>query len=307
MNFITTTWLNLRSQPAVNRNNVLVVMPPDTVVQQISANGTSFMEVKTVLGKTVLEGFASAEFLVPTELKLPDATPVDPVKIPAVHLPLRVNRIIKRGSTEGRAYPLNEPGLVKKDLATLSTGTSRKAAVHKVIEWLDVEHSDRYEPTSRNTFCNIYAYDVAYCLGAFLPRVWWNDEAITRLLRNQEVQPLYDRTVRELNANSLTNWFEQYGPSFQWQRFTNLTSLQERVNKGTLGIIVGRRTNLNQSGHIVAVVPETAELPAQRNGDKVISPLQSQAGARNRQYFTSSNWWTNPAKFAKFGFWALDI
>lgn len=306
--YITTGWLNLRSEPVINKNNVMGVMPPDTVVTITGEkNATGWVKVKAQLGKTRMEGFAAFSYLVPTKLPLPNENPVDPAIIPAVHLPLRTNKVIRRNNTEGRAYPLNEPGLVKADLSTITGTTKRITTIHKVIDWLNVERNDRYSPTTKNTYCNIYAYDVAYCLGAYLPRVWWNEEAVVLLQKRKPVEPLYDRTVRELNANSLTNWFERFGPSYQWKRMTDLTSLQQLVNKGKLGIIVAQRTNLNYSGHIVAVVPETADHKASWKADKVISPLQSQAGSNNKKYFTGNNWWINTNKFRKFGWWVWDV
>ncbi len=59
-----------------------------------------------------------------------------------------------------------------------------------------------------------------------------------------------------------------------------------------------------QSGHIVAVVPETDKEKAKRNGDGLVTaPLQSQAGSVNFRYGTGRpEWWTGE-QFADSAFW----
>ena len=302
-NYITTDWLNLRSEPLVKQGNVLGIMPPDTVIEEIE-NKNGWLKLKWNTGKIFLEGFASQKYLLPT-----DKTPANIIEqvpsVPEAHL--TTNKRIIRGSIEGRAYPLNELGLVKNKLAEINEPAERKKFIHNVIGYLDVEHSARYSPTTKNTFCNIYATDVAYCLGLYIPRVWWNSQAINKILNGEKVEPLYDRTVTELNANSLANWFENYGAAFKWKQVVNIAILQEEVNKGLLGIIVAQRIDLNRSGHIVSVVPEMPGLSAQRDSVTVLSPLQSQAGVTNKKYFTGNNWWQKPGKFRKFGLWIREI
>lgn len=109
--------------------------------------------------------------------------------------------------------------------------------------------------------------------------------------------------IGELNTNSLADWMEEYRNSFGWNRVTNINLLQDKVNTATLGIIVAQRINLNRSGHILAVLPESGDHKALRSGQIVLSPLQSQAGSLNKKYFTNNNWWINPGKFRKFSFW----
>ena len=300
-NYITTDFLNLRSRPLTGEQNVLAVMPPDTVVEDLNANSApGWLNVKTVLGNTETQGFVSEKYLASTTLPLPVLTP--PANLPPVHYPTG-GRTVNRMNINLRAYPLNEPGLVQFDLKSVADPVERKSDIHKVIGYLDVEHSARYAPDSKHTYCNIYAYDVAYCLGAYLPRVWWTESALAELKEGKEVTPLYDRTITELTANLITDWFEKYGPSFGWRRFFDLTLLQNEVNKGMSGIIVAQRINMNNSGHIDAVVPETSTLSARRSGNQVLSPLQSQAGAKNKQYYTGLNWWEDTTRFKKFGFW----
>lgn len=307
-NYKTTAFLRLRSTPEKDATgrNIIDTMPPDTVVEKVGDSSTpGWVKVRTLFGNMVMEGFAAEEYLQalqePVSLPQPEVFGKSPTP---VHL--KTSRSVVRNSAEGRAYPLNENGLVKKDLNKTTGEAERRAAVHDVVTYLDVEHSARYSPTTKSTYCNIYAYDVSYCLGAYVPRVWWQGAALQRAMNGEKPDVIYGNTVLELNANSLTNWFENYGPAFGWKRFLNLTALQEEVNKGKLGIVVAQRMNLNFSGHIVAVVPERPEAEASWSNGQVVSPLQSQAGVRNRRYFTGANWWLVPNKFRKFGFWVWE-
>lgn len=300
-NYITTAALNLRKQPEITSGNVLSVLPPGTVVEELNATVQSgFREVKTILANVEVNGFASQKYLQPTALSLPPAEA--PLQLPAVHLDPGTMSV--KRSNLARAYPLNESGLVKKDLRQITDAQERTQAIADVLNFLDVEHSARYAPNSTSTYCNIYAYDVAWCLGAYLPRVWWTADAIVKWQQGKQVPVQYENTVTELTANRITDWFEKFGSVFGWVRQFDLTAFQNEVNTGQLGILVAQRINMNNSGHIVAVVPETGSFRAKRNGaGQVIVPLQSQAGRNNRKYSAANPWWEDKTRFRKFGLW----
>jgi hypothetical protein len=116
-----------------------------------------------------------------------------------------------------------------------------------------------------------------------------------------QVAPLYGRTLEELCANQLFDWLVHYGDSYGWQRLFDLTTLQDAVNQGAVGLLCAKNRVPNAPGHISVAVPETSLQKAQRSNGKVITPLQSQAGSNNNQYYTRG-WW-NSSKFADFGFW----
>ncbi|WP_188559691.1 hypothetical protein [Hymenobacter glacieicola] len=174
----------------------------------------------------------------------------------------------------------------------------------RILEFLDVEHSVRYRPGKGLTYCNIYAHDYCHLAGAYLPRVWWRPTALAQLLAGTPVSAQYGTTVVELNANSLYNWLEECGSIFGWRRTFSTTELQAGANAGQVALICGQRTELNQPGHICAVVPELPRYPAARHGTEVTIPLQSQAGARNFRYGGYA-WWKG-RQFARFGFWLHD-
>lgn len=138
----------------------------------------------------------------------------------------------------------------------------------------------------------------------YLPRCWWSSSALLKLAAGQQVQPLIGNTIREMRANDLFRWLRDFGPGFGWRQTGTLTKLQSEVNQGAIGLIVARRKEEGKSGHIVMVVPETADETARRDTTgNVIAPLQSQAGAKNFQRGRgTANWW-NGEQFAEFAFW----
>jgi len=191
----------------------------------------------------------------------------------AVHL--TSGRPVTRANFQ-RAHRLNESGMP----------ATRKA--EDVIEFLQVEKSSRYKPTASATFCNIYAYDYATLMGAYLPRVWWTTAALARLKNGEEVAPAYGQSVTELNANMLYQWFLTWGRDFGW-RSVSANEAQEQANEGKCVIGVAAKLNKSQSGHIVAVAPEGEQGSALRVAGMVTTPLQSQAGRTNWRY--KAAWW----------------
>lgn len=193
--------------------------------------------------------------------------------IPEVHLQPKA----KRSETNTRAFPLNE------------TNQPRYCDANTAINWLDVEHSSRYKRTESSTFCNIYAYDFAYLMGAYLPRVFWTDKAIKD--ENFEVQ--YGKTVSELSANSLYDWFKESSNLFGWSEVNSIAHAQELANEGRCVIAVSANKNRKHSGHIVAIVPETDVVKATKDSNGMASiPVQSQAGAVNHARYVKK-WWNN--------------
>ena len=152
---------------------------------------------------------------------------------------------------------------------------------------------------------NILTYDCCYLARAYLPRVWWTDGALTSIRAGTDVRVSYGESVRELHANALHDWFEDYGAVFGWIPVTDLSELQAAANGGGVCIIVAQRTNTNAAGHISAVVPEHREIRARRNRDgDVVRPVESQAGRSNHRASVraGSPWWHGD-RFRSFGFW----
>jgi hypothetical protein len=125
--------------------------------------------------------------------------------------------------------------------------------------------------------------------------------AIVELEQGNPVPIVYEKTVDEIRANDIFVWFDEYGARFGWERSFDLDEMQGAANNGEVCIIVGRRKDLSRAGHICPVVPETDDHHAQRQGARVIAPLQSQAGSNNFKYRTST--WFTGDQFRAYAFW----
>lgn len=294
----TATELNFRKAPKVAAGNVLAVLPEGHLVEKLADAANNWWKVKTAVNGTGIEGYVHSSYLKKATGPAPAPEPAPaPKSLPVAHLK-EGDPSVQRGNTRW-AFPLGEPGMPRRDAK--ANPANRTAAIAKIIQFLDVEHSARYRPKSTSTYCNIYAYDFCYLTGVYVPRVWWNTRAVIDLRAGKKITAQYGTTVNEMNANALYNWLSDFGPEFGWKRSFDLDELQNAANQGKIGIICAIRKNLNESGHICAVVPETAAAKATRVAGKVSVPLQSQAGRTNKAYF-SSKWWS-AAYYRAFGFW----
>ncbi len=284
--------LNLRLTPEVNSNNRIAVLPQGQIVNILNKQKDPWWKVSTIVNGQTLEGFVSSNHLSKVE-DTENNIGLTSESIPAVHL-IR-SSLVSRDQESGRAFALNEVSQPKRNT------TNPAKSLTEIINWLKVEQSERYQPGNNSTFCNIYAYDYCYLADVFLPRVWWTRNAIVDLQSGKQVPIRYGETVRELNANSIFDWFEDYANSFGWVRVFDLTELQEAANQGQVCIINAQRVNLNNPGHICAVVPEINDHKASREGSEVIMPLQSQAGGHNFRYGVNT-WWKG-SQFRNFSFW----
>jgi len=305
--------LRLRSEPKIDKNgaNVIGKLPDGHIVKSVTnkpVNG--FLEVETSLAGAHLRGFASAQFLKPA------AAAEVPVVIPAAAPPtsglVEVINPRKAGTVTRRvdvasANSLNETGQPGRKGTTPAELCKELITI---VDWLAVEkpghvrYKPHNKPNDRATFCNVYSHDYCYLAGVYLPRVWWTPGAIEKLAQGQQVAPKLENTIEEVRANGLFRWLRDFGPRFGWRQTGSLTTLQQEVNQGAIGIIVARNKNDGTSGHIVAVIPEFGDQTARRNAaGEVIAPLQSQAGRNNFRYGRGGlNWWKG-AQFAESAYW----
>ena len=239
--------------------------------------------MRTNLNGLDVDGHVAAEFLTPV-LDTPAAG-----ALPAAHL--AEDRPSVKRDAPPNAFPIGEsdrPSCPPKSLA-------------EIADWLDVEHSRRYRPVPDGpTFCNVYAHDYCYLANVYLPRVWWNPAALADLLAEKKVSAT-TRTVHELRANDIFNWLDQFGTSFGWQREVDATALQDAANDGEVCMIIAQRRELERPGHVTMVVAETDDHRATRERNRVIAPLQTQAGRQNFRHGTSQFWMGS--EFRQFAFW----
>jgi hypothetical protein len=291
---VNATELNLRREPEVKAGNVIAQLPFGHRVRKLGVSPSpDWWRVSTVIQGTALEGFVRQQYLTPADQFDP---PPPHNRVTEVHL--SPSKPVRRSQTSGHAFPLNENGQPRR---TGTTGVDKAAELGRIIRWLDVSQSARYLPAGGSTFCNIYAFDYCYLSGAYLPRVWWTATAIAKLTAGQAVAPEYGVTVTEKNANSLFDWLREFGADFGWMPSFDLTDIQRAANDGQVAIICAQRKDLNRSGHICLVVPETPDHHATRIEGQVMTPLQSQAGVTNFSY-GGRRWWTEE-QFRRFGFW----
>lgn len=178
---------------------------------------------------------------------------------------------------------------------------ARVEKTNDVVDTLKAGSSKRYKPKNSLTYCNVFAHDFAFLMGAFVPRVWWDAKAIavyekTGLFPDAD----YGGNVFEMKANQIHDWFATWGHKFGWSHVGGvdpaaLSEGQKMANDGRVVIVVGD-TGRATPGHITAVVPETEGVKAKRNdaGD-VTAPNQSQAGAVPRT--RGADDWFNASKY----------
>lgn len=306
-----STTLRLRSEPRISTPstaNVRADLPdghPVRAITGVPVNG--FMEVETSLMGALLRGFAFNEFLVRDNQvdEIPVVAPSSQspqTGFIAANVMPPTGTVVRRTGIAG-AHSLNESGRPSRTGRDPDTLRSELAAI---VDWLASDNPAhlRYQPRDGLTFCNIYAHDFCALAGIYLPRVWWSEAALTRISRGETVQPLIGNTVREMRADDIFFWLRDFGPHFGWRQTGTASKLQLEVNQGAVGLIIAERKQNGRSGHVVVVVPETAQHSAKRNGaGEVIAPLQSQAGAVNFRYGTGkTDWWKNEI-FSNAAFW----
>lgn len=303
---VAATSLNLRRLPRVVPSTLITSLPQGkSVVKVEDSTVEGWIKIRTVMGGRIIEGYVAGRYLEPVDVAhtpIASTPPLIDFDIPIVHLSEDRNDIT-RAREGGWAYPLGEPDRPRR---TGLTSEDRIEQLTSIVNYLDSKnhHHLRYWPKRGTTYCNIYAYDYAYLAGVYLPRVWWVEKYLPLIKEGVTVPIKYGDTVRELNANMIHDWFEDYGPIFGWKRELHLDVLQGAANHGEACIIVAKRKDLNRSGHIVAVVPENGDFKAIRNNaGEVIRPLESQAGAKNYNFVAKTKAWWQEKRFQSYGFW----
>lgn len=166
------------------------------------------------------------------------------------------------------------------------------ATQHAVVDVLDVENNQMYQPGGGKTYCNIYAYDFVTAMGAYIPRVWWNSAALAKIQRGEAVTAAYGDTVYEMNANALTAWMPEFGVGFGWRKVTDMDAAQQEANSGKIAVILAANARASRSGHISVILSETEQ--EQKSREEGALPLSSQAGSNNHErHRPSSAWWAN--------------
>lgn len=208
---------------------------------------------------------------------------------------------IARANNWGQAYRLTDTGCPAYDGSADS--------LLSIFGWMGVERGLRWKPQGGTTFCNVYATDVANACGVFLPRLWWVPAAIKSFQGGIPVGAVIGKTAIELSANALYRWLAgPYSDDFGWRRAADLEEAQAAANNGRPVVICARKTNEAHAGHIAVIAPESDRCRARRAPDgTIIAPVQSQAGATNREISNVGPWWTGTGSgMAEWGAWIND-
>ncbi|MFL5346408.1 MAG: peptidoglycan-binding protein [Hyalangium sp.] len=145
-----------------------------------------------------------------------------------------------------------------------SPSSRNRATYDNVINQFGVGSNPRYTPRdsngdgSRDTFCNIFLWDVTRAMGAEIPH--WVDS---------KGNPAAVGKGRELNANATVDWLHQNGPQQGWHK-VSAAEAQKLANEGHPAVAVWK--NPSGIGHVAVVRP--GEMTS-------AGPAIAQAGASN--------------------------
>jgi len=231
---VTANSLNLRSQPKVNSRNRIAVLPNGQQVEQVHKDQAPWWFVETVLHGVPIRGYVHANYLLAvSDFQPPTAMSV----ISPVHLKENLPAIT-RAYDGGRAYPLGEAGMPRRNGFSTNEKVSQMGGI---VDWLAVDRNERYLKNGSTTYCNIYAYDYCYLCEVYIPRVWWTEKSLLALAGGNPVETRYGETVKELNANALHDWFEDFGMDFGWRSSVDVAACQDAANKGKVAIACAKR------------------------------------------------------------------
>jgi peptidoglycan hydrolase-like protein with peptidoglycan-binding domain len=145
-----------------------------------------------------------------------------------------------------------------------SPSQRNRSTYDNVINQFAVGNNGRYTPRDssgdgvRDTFCNIFVWDVTRAMGAEIPH-WVNNSG----------NPVGVGQGRELSANGTVDWLHQNGNRHGWKK-VSAQEAQQLANQGHPAVAVWK--NQGGIGHVAVVRP--GEVTSQ-------GPAIAQAGGRN--------------------------
>lgn len=107
-----------------------------------------------------------------------------------------------------------------------------------VVDQFEVTAAKRYARRGKDTWCNIFTWDVTRAMGAEIPH--W--------VELQTGAPVKAGKGSELRVDGMRHWLDGYGPKYGWRRCTRL--------EAELAAELGHPTVvLDQAEHVAVVVP----------------------------------------------------
>ena len=236
MLFKTKEPVNFRDEKKINRIIVMLGKGEDVELIEktdVVFSGYSMVKAKTRFGiGLVAEKFLTSaiEYIKPKTTNKPHIFSKKEVTLESIKAVQKDGRI----NYDAHLHPVDT-------CKEIMTAIGYKEKFEAVRTFLNVEKSPCFKPQLGSTYCNIYAYQFAYLMNAYIPRVFWINPA-----PNKTDVVEYGKTVGELNANALFDWFVNYGREFGWVVGTP-DDAKERL---TIAIVKGR------IGHIAVFNPD---------------------------------------------------
>ncbi len=293
--YVHSHWLNMREEPDPSSKNIITAIPYGQEVRKMTEHDDWWF-AGTYHQNQYVEGFVHSSYLTAGYSRVPNLLLPN---IPEVHMRQCQARI--QSDAMDRTYSINSND---RPVRNVTSSNTRKQSIWSIMDYLDVENSERYQANSLLNYSSVYAHDYAHLCGCYLPRVWWTDAGMLAFIQEQDTPVRYGITIREMNDNLLYEWLYHWGRQFGWNQVFHLNLLQEAANEGKVCLISAQGQHQDASGHICLVIPETPDFKAVRKQDLVCIPLMSQAGKENHKTF-SNRWWTRD-EYGFFGFWVHD-
>lgn len=149
----------------------------------------------------------------------------------------------------------------------------RAANVTAAVALLGPAWHPRYQPELGETYCNIFAWDVANLLDVPLPHWVGQDGAPCEVGRG-----------RELSANGLCLWLNTVGPSYGWAK-AGAAEAWAAAQRGAL--VVATHENPGGHGHIAVVLPHADALRVAQAGKRCFAdgPIARGFGSKPVAFF----------------------
>lgn len=120
--------------------------------------------------------------------------------------------------------------------------------VPHATKWLLDNYAERYQPDNSHTWCNIFFTDTVQKLQLPGPFHWADKKGNPLMFGPGIAVKGY-----ELNANSLIEWFKQYGHGYGWIK-VNKDEAEKLAYEGRLVAVTYHSGSKKASGHIAVLL-----------------------------------------------------
>lgn len=180
---------------------------------------------------------------------------------------------VTRSQTTTRCYTLSEEGMPKGDgLAT---------SLLDIVKYLDPKNSPRYGRSAH--FTHLFAADVCYLAGAYLPILWYQN---TDKPEGVKIQ---------MNSLAIWEWYKDFGFVFGWHEVPDFKIAQEYADIGHIVTIIALPKSISGRGQMSIILPSIHKYELCKNSFSKDAPPQSRGGHE----FLQTKWYKGP-KYSDF-------